>query len=116
MELLKCARCGHEWYQRTPEKPRRCAGCKCLYWERAARVPRVHHEPGKLGAPLKFPELDTLQPGGMVLLKWGTNAAGMPDLKHNAKLSRCASRKAAREGWSIRFEPKPQGLCVIRIA
>lgn len=116
MELLKCERCGHEWYQRTPQMPRRCAGCKCLYWNRAARIPKTHAEPGKVGAPLKFPELATLIPGGRVLLKWRLTEKGEPDFKTNATLSRSAFRKASREGWKVRIEPKPEGLWVIRMA
>ena len=116
MELLKCQRCGHEWYQRKPGFPRRCAGCKCLYWDRPARVPKPHVEPGRIGAPLKFPELQELVAGGRVLLKWKTTASGAPDFKENRTLSRSATRKAQREGWSVRFEPKPEGLWVIRTA
>lgn len=28
-----CLRCGHNWYQRKPEKPRICPKCKSPYWD-----------------------------------------------------------------------------------
>ena len=34
--LLKCLRCGYEWYPRSPEPPQRCASKKCRtpYWNK----------------------------------------------------------------------------------
>lgn len=32
----KCERCGHDWYQRSENKPRICPKCKSPYWD----VPR----------------------------------------------------------------------------
>ena len=34
MELLKCERCGYEWPQKGDKKPKRCARCNSLYWEK----------------------------------------------------------------------------------
>ncbi len=36
IELLKCQRCGYEWYPRTPESPKYCANKKCRspYWNK----------------------------------------------------------------------------------
>jgi predicted Zn-ribbon and HTH transcriptional regulator len=31
---LKCKRCGHKWYPRTPLKPKVCPKCKSPYWDR----------------------------------------------------------------------------------
>lgn len=111
-----CMRCDKDWTSRKPEPPRRCGVCGALYWDRPKRIPKHYGEPGKVGAPLKFPELATLIPGGRVLLKWRLTEKGEPDFKTNATLSRSAFRKASREGWKVRIEPKPEGLWVIRMA
>jgi predicted Zn-ribbon and HTH transcriptional regulator len=33
---LHCLRCGHHWFPKKPEKPKRCAKCTSPYWD----VPR----------------------------------------------------------------------------
>jgi Zn finger protein HypA/HybF involved in hydrogenase expression len=32
MKKLKCLRCNHEWYKRTPRNPVLCPSCKSKYW------------------------------------------------------------------------------------
>lgn len=32
MRKLKCLRCQHEWYPRTPKKPKVCPVCKRKNW------------------------------------------------------------------------------------
>lgn len=36
LPVLKCKRCGHEWYPRSRKKPDRCANKKCNspYWDK----------------------------------------------------------------------------------
>lgn len=38
MKKNKCLRCGHEWFQRTEDKPRVCPGCHSVYWDKARKV------------------------------------------------------------------------------
>lgn len=33
-EKLKCKRCKHEWWPRTPELPEICPNCKSPYWNK----------------------------------------------------------------------------------
>lgn len=37
--VLKCTRCGHEWYPRSPRPPRTCPACHSPYWNR----PRIRN-------------------------------------------------------------------------
>ncbi len=37
METLKCLRCNHEWYPRSPKKPKQCPACNTKYWDRPRR-------------------------------------------------------------------------------
>ncbi len=32
MKKLKCLRCQHTWYPRSPKKPTLCPSCKSKYW------------------------------------------------------------------------------------
>lgn len=34
MKKLRCLRCTHTWYPRTPKKPIMCPKCKTLYWDK----------------------------------------------------------------------------------
>lgn len=115
MELLKCARCGHCWYQRKPGKPRRCAGCKVLYWERPARIPATPREVGAIGRPLLFPELEHIEVGQVVFLPWKTLPNGTPDNKANSKHDRAAHYRARVMGWHIITNGTPRGLRVERL-
>ena len=31
---LKCNRCDHKWYSRTPNEPKVCPKCKSPYWNK----------------------------------------------------------------------------------
>ena len=31
---LKCNRCNHSWYSRTPNEPKVCPKCKSPYWNK----------------------------------------------------------------------------------
>jgi len=33
MKKLKCVKCNHQWYPRTP-KPVQCPKCRTVYWEK----------------------------------------------------------------------------------
>jgi len=33
MKKETCLRCGHDWYKRTPKKPKVCPKCKTPYWD-----------------------------------------------------------------------------------
>lgn len=32
LQQLKCHRCGHTWYPRSPKRPAHCAKCNSPYW------------------------------------------------------------------------------------
>ena len=34
VSVLKCLRCGHEWYPRRFEKPKVCSKCNSPYWNK----------------------------------------------------------------------------------
>ena len=36
IKILRCTKCGYEWYPRSPEKPKVCPRCKSYRWEKAA--------------------------------------------------------------------------------
>lgn len=38
MKTLKCNRCGHEWYPRTPKNPKVCGKCKSPYWNKERKM------------------------------------------------------------------------------
>lgn len=38
MQKLKCTRCGHGWYPRTPESPKKCPKCNSPYWNTPRRT------------------------------------------------------------------------------
>ena len=38
MEKLKCERCKHTWYPRTPKKPKVCPSCKTPYWNEPRKI------------------------------------------------------------------------------
>lgn len=40
MDKLKCLRCGHEWYPRSPQAPLKCPGCNNKLW----KIPRGSKE------------------------------------------------------------------------
>lgn len=69
MEKLRCLQCGHEWYPRTPNKPRRCARCRYVTWEKAEKRPKESYR-GIPGRPLKYPQLDALKIGDKCLVEW----------------------------------------------
>lgn len=69
MEKCKCVRCGHEWYQRKPNKPKRCAGCKYANWDMPATLPKESYR-GVPGRPIKYPQLDALKIGDRCLVEW----------------------------------------------
>jgi len=49
LPVLKCLRCGHEWFPRKPEKPLVCPGCNSPYWDR----PRQRAKPDQGDSNLK---------------------------------------------------------------
>ena len=123
MDLLRCVRCGHEWYQRTPERPLRCANRNCSRpnWWRPARV-RKERYVGSVGAPIQYP-FHNLEPGQSVLIKWpvGINADttrldGGRDYKKIISLNSCISSHARRTGKKFIKEGKPAGLLVTRLS
>ena len=98
MDLLNCKRCGHDWYQRKPGKPRNCAKCKVLYWDRPARIPKSHNNPGPVGRPMKYP-IDLLEVGQSIILPWEP----LPDGSYNqSKMNaiRNYSRKTGKKFWT----------------
>ena len=38
MKELKCLRCSHKWYPRTPKIPKLCPSCKSKYWQEKRNV------------------------------------------------------------------------------
>jgi len=52
--LLRCQKCGHEWFPRTPEPPKVCPKCKSYEWTITL--------PGAGGSPLVPPAPSTLAP------------------------------------------------------
>jgi len=114
--LMHCERCGHDWMPRKPIYPRRCAKCTALYWDRPARIPKEHKEPGPMGRPALYPQLAALEPGSECLLPWCELLNGQPDNKANAKHKPAAIAHAKRHGWKVRTEPRSKGLAVVRLA
>ena len=96
MEKLHCARCGHEWYQRTPNRPSRCAGCKALYWDRPPRVVKVRIV-GNIGAPIKYP-FHNIDVGQSIKIPWPRLADGSLDAKKITSIHSCISSHARRSG------------------
>lgn len=45
MKKLQCLRCGHDWYPRSPKKPKVCPNpkCKSPYWNKQ----RQHEQKSK---------------------------------------------------------------------
>ncbi len=48
MKQVKCKRCPHKWYQRTPKKPVSCPKCKSPYWNRERRVKASKVKPAEV--------------------------------------------------------------------
>jgi len=34
LPTLKCNRCGHKWFPRSPKEPERCPACNSPYWNK----------------------------------------------------------------------------------
>jgi len=112
MDILQCVRCGHAWYQRKPGPPRRCAGCKAVYWDRPPRIPKVYHL-GPVGAPIKYP-FHYLEVGKSILIPWYVNTEGR-DFKKILSLRSALSSHARRHGKKFSREGRPNGLFIIRL-
>ena len=41
LPTLKCNRCGHKWFPRSPKEPERCPACNSPYWNKP-RVRKVN--------------------------------------------------------------------------
>lgn len=37
IKMVRCLRCGHRWYPRTPERPATCASCRSPSWDKPPR-------------------------------------------------------------------------------
>ena len=113
MKKNKCVRCGHEWWPRTPEKPRNCGKCKVAYWWRPARVAK-QRQPGPVGAPRKYP-VDTIEIGQSVLLPWHRDAVDMTNYERKNRSMNMAVRSYARRaGKEFIMTGEPSGLRVYR--
>lgn len=53
--MCKCLRCGYEWDQRTPEKPRQCPRCKNPRWDTEPKFRVPQPSPKKI-TPGREPE------------------------------------------------------------
>ena len=118
MEQLKCLRCGHLWYQRTPEKPKYCPACKQHKWDIVARVRPVamlKESGGKVGAPSKYP-VNTLEIKQSVLLAWPSTPEGQRDFKKILSINSCISAHARRTGKKFLREGMSKGLLVTRLS
>lgn len=115
MELLHCERCGHEWYPRKPQRPRRCAKCTALYWNRPARIPKTPREVGAIGRPMLFPGLAALEVGQVLLLPWVALPNGQPDNAANARHLPAVNYHARKNGWHVNTWASAAGLKVERL-
>lgn len=115
ISLVKCARCAHEWWPRTPEPPKRCAHCKALNWQRPAHVKRepvVSTRPP--GAVRKYPFHD-LEVGASVLIELHRlPESGMPDRKKNQSIHCAVMNYARRSGRQYQRETTVSGIRVTR--
>jgi hypothetical protein len=113
--MLKCERCAHEWHQRTPEKPKRCAGCKAPYWWRPARKPAVKSQISSVrGGQRKYP-IHNLEVGQKIVLEFFyTN--GHPDNKRNSTMSCAILNYARRSGKTFKRTIRGRGIEVERIS
>jgi hypothetical protein len=41
LKIYMCLRCGYEWVPRIAEEPKRCAGCKSMYWNKEVEIPEA---------------------------------------------------------------------------
>jgi rubrerythrin len=37
LSTVKCLRCGHQWFKRTPERPKQCPNCKQTRWDQPSK-------------------------------------------------------------------------------
>lgn len=116
VQKWKCMRCGHEWYSRDPfKKPRTCAKCSILYWDRPARTPKPKHEPGPVGKPLKYPQLATLQVGDECFIEWPPmDKDGFP-WQSRSNVNPTVMNFARKRGLRFVTTPESQGLRVKRV-
>lgn len=115
MEKLTCVRCGHKWYQRTPQKPARCAGCKAFYWDRPARVAKIRVV-GKMGAHSIYPFHD-LEIGKGCLIAWPMTPDGKHvDSRRCSSIHSSLSAHARRTGKKFNKECAGRGISITRIA
>ena len=111
-----CMRCGHEWYSRDPfKKPRTCGGCSILHWDRPARIPKEKPEPGPVGKPLKYPQLDTLEVGNDLLIEWPPMLPSGDRAADRRPINPLVMNHARRRGWRFVTTPESQGLRVKRV-
>ena len=111
---VKCLRCAHEWWPRSPERPRRCAGCKALNWDRPARVPMPKLPRGPRGPARKYP-VHTLEIGDSVLMPFYRFSTGQADTIKNRSMQCSIINYARRSGKTFRRENTPAGLSVTRL-
>lgn len=99
-----------------PERPRRCAKCGARYWWLPSRVPHAEREPGELGRPLKYPEIEFMEVGDEIIIPWIRMPDGELDYTAVTKPIHAVRRYAKTYGIKFHTYRTGSGLGVVRIA
>lgn len=116
MQIWRCVRCGHGWLGRQLEKPRSCAKCKVIYWDRPARIPKPQKPPSPIGRPPLYP-VQNLKVGESMILPWfPALPSGYPDVSKNRGMNIAIVAYAKRTNKKFFREGRGPGLLVTRVA
>lgn len=71
MEQHHCLRCNHDWYPRSPNKPRRCAYCNVLNWDKPPRAPKEPKKASLRVKKLTEEEIESIKTKRQTFVPWG---------------------------------------------
>lgn len=114
--FCQCSRCDHKWTTRKPGQPVRCPRCQSANWNILGTArPYVERKPGQRGAPMKYPQIATLEEGQEIFIGFPILPNGERDPHELRNMHRSIKKWCRRAGWKINIRPEVRGLNIYRI-
>ena len=99
---LWCKVCGHDWFPRTLEKPKKCPKCQSINWEKEGQRKKYYFE--------------QLIVGEERLFEWYSLPNGQPDLKSNVMRNRALTVYQCQTGRKFIKKLIARGLIIRRVS